>query len=390
MNAKTFVGVGALLLFDASLWWIFKLDPNYLWTLASYALFFAVLPSVIMYANRTYCDIIKRSRCDRDLISEKIDLDTIRAGAQNYLRRNGDIGSSWPDNVDFLRILEKTSESRMHARISREVFQRLIMRHALLDDLTNLERKYLNQSSEAENSKSNCHYDCIFERDDNKRNHADTKTSGAFPRSYYLAITDLFVEKALAYLDKHASKYQLYGMISYSISFFLILAGVIASFNSMSKEISHSYLGAIYQIPGFVFASKEGAQVTRLLLWQDVLSQLMKSFTFYGMIVLMAVMVGRLGRAMLNQAERLFERRHALRQGRLFVHLNDGKVSVDELEKAFNWNAALTNAFADIPTEASAPLGAVVNKLTDALSDAFKATAKFGSIQASKSFRASD
>ena len=91
-----------------------------------------------------------------------------------------------------------------------------------------------------------------------------------------------------------------------------------------------------------------------------------KSFTFYGLLVLSAVFLKRYGKAVLDQAERIHDRRHALRQGRLYIHLRDGSIkSVEELERAFNWNSSQNNAFADINTEAQAPWGNALKEIVN-------------------------
>lgn len=92
------------------------------------------------------------------------------------------------------------------------------------------------------------------------------------------------------------------------------------------------------------------------------LTDFTKSFSALGMVVLVGVSRIRYGKVMIEQAERLLERRHALRQGRLFVHLNDGNLSIKEIEEAFNWNVSEPNAFSHLPTEAQAPWGTVVKE----------------------------
>jgi hypothetical protein len=107
--------------------------------------------------------------------------------------------------------------------------------------------------------------------------------------------------------------------------------------------------------------------------WLELTSVFTRAFTTYGMIVLAAVGFWRYSKAMLDQAERLFERRHALRQGRLFVHLNDGKLDIEELERAFKWNESQENAFANIHTEASAPWGGVLKEFAKSFPEIVKA-----------------
>ena len=62
-------------------------------------------------------------------------------------------------------------------------------------------------------------------------------------------------------------------------------------------------------------------------------------------------MTWRHGKANIDQAERLREKRHALRQGRLYVHLNDRRLNIDELDRAFKWNDHKDNAFSTMKGE---------------------------------------
>lgn len=90
------------------------------------------------------------------------------------------------------------------------------------------------------------------------------------------------------------------------------------------------------------------------------------------MIVLVGVSLIRYGKVLLEQAEQLYERRHALRQGRLFVHLNDGKLTLEEMEATFNWNVSGKNAFSHLPTESQAPWGSVFHQITHKLPEIVK------------------
>lgn len=180
-----------------------------------------------------------------------------------------------------------------------------------------------------------------------EKSRIDTLPPGL--RSYHLAVTDLFVEKALAYLEQQSFIYRTSGVVVNIISFLIISAGaVIANIRMFSPGPSPTS-------------------------WQPMLWSFTRGFTAYGMIVLLAVALWRFGKALLDQGERLMERRHALRQGRLFVHLHEGPLTIDEMETAFNWNANHSNAFGNIPTEAQAPWGVVLKEMARGLPNAFKA-----------------
>ena len=169
-----------------------------------------------------------------------------------------------------------------------------------------------------------------------------------------MAVTDLFVEKALAYLEVDADKYKSKGNWCHYIAFVVIGGSAVLAVKVMFAENTIDF-------------NKQDAATL------EVIYNFIKGFTAYGMIVLAAVGLWRFGKALLDQSERLLERRHALRQGRLFVHLNNGKLTIDELEKAFNWNVTQSNAFGNIQTEASAPWGNVTKDLAKITPEILKA-----------------
>jgi hypothetical protein len=97
--------------------------------------------------------------------------------------------------------------------------------------------------------------------------------------------------------------------------------------------------------------------------WIDLLRRFILAFTAYGLIVLTAVALARGARACLDQRERLLAKRHSLRQGRLYLHLTGGRVTIEDMERAFNWNHEQHNAFTHMPTDAKAPWGTVLEEI---------------------------
>lgn len=193
-------------------------------------------------------------------------------------------------------------------------------------------------------------------------------TSERSNRTYRLAATDLFVEKAIAYLERDSVTYIRRGTLLFGSALFAIGLGCAASAAAFLYDILKS-------------SSPKGLSVSifdnpllsiRTVSWMDFSSAFVKAFTFYGFIVLFAVFCVRLGKALMDQAERLRERRHSLRQGRLYIHLSNGEVTIEELEKAFDWNVSKGNAFGSIPTEASAPWGSVIKEALKAIPEIFK------------------
>ena len=234
----------------------------------------------------------------------------------------------------------------------------------------------------------------------------DSKAISPQLRAYRLAVTDLFVEKALGYLEKQAKGYAFGGKIAYFFALAVVIFGTLFAFTQMLginigrpdnsafiKELesqtkgpldlvsSHLLQPGIKQRQAVVLMSTDSVltfdQKAMLLyhvpFWQYGLLAFTRAFTAYGMLVLIAVGLWRFGKAMLDQAERLMERRHALRQGRLFVHLNDGQLTIDQMDKAFNWNVSQTNAFAQLLTEAQAPWGTVAKETVRATPEIIKA-----------------
>lgn len=214
-------------------------------------------------------------------------------------------------------------------------------------------------------------------------------------RAYRLAVADLFVETALDLLERKSIHYKLGGIAAYIFSGFAIVFGVYASFEHAQpfaeKQTAASLVEAIRNPANFLTPSPKVApqpqsspatplasssppsdSIVRHTLWFNMASSFARSFTFYGFIVLAAVTLWRFGRAMLDQSERLHDRRHALRQGRLFVHLRDGQLSAEELAHAFAWNIQQPNAFANMPTEAKAPWGGAFADLSRFLSETSK------------------
>lgn len=186
-------------------------------------------------------------------------------------------------------------------------------------------------------------------------------------RVYRLATTDLFVEKAIAYLEEDSASYVKRGIMLFSVTLLFIFLGFAFSGyvflwkpDVLDTEGSHKLFSIL----------EDYIQAQRA--WSDLARSFVKGFTFYGFIVLLAVFCARLGKAMMDQAERLRERRHSLRQGRLYIHLSNGEVTIEEIEKAFDWNVSKGNAFGSIQTEASAPWGGVIKEALKAIPEIFK------------------
>ena len=269
-------------------------------------------------------------------------LKNLQAG---YRVRKGKASES-PDLEPYTVALDEIGEllpRDTHDEVSAQVFRRLRFRHAQLRQLETLTRGYLVHEDLTTAQVPNA----VTPESEPKPQASAHLLPGQ--RAYHLAVTDLFVEKALVHLEQQADSYRATGKFVEALAFVAVLAGAaIACFQLLKGDPAPSS-------------------------WLQLTSAFSRAFTAYGMIVLLSVGLWRYGRATLDQAERLLERRHALRQGRLFVHLNNGRLSIEEMEKAFNWNVSQSNAFGDLQTDAQAPWGVVVKEFAARIPDLLKA-----------------
>ena len=221
-------------------------------------------------------------------------------------------------------------------------------------------------------------------------------------RIYKLSVTDLFVEKAIELLNEEARKHEKNGNDSFKWTSYLIFFGAVVAFFQMIGAVEYCQKKIFYypdvnqtrEIQLLIQQStqsditfkqvnktvKEKHNISKInesivetlvdakvsMAWKDALMTFTKSFTFYGLLVLAAVFLKRQGKASLDQAERIKDKRHALREGRLYIHLKNGQIqTIAELEQAFNWNSSQQNAFSEINTEAQAPWGTVFKGITE-------------------------
>ncbi len=296
----------------------------------------------------------------------------------------------------ILFISPKRRETSENNDVSVAVYERLMLRYAILSRMEHLEKQYLfhrelngkgaQSASNIELGAPGSTYIIKKAKDDGKSlecccvNKPDQDHNSL---AYRLATTDLFVEKAIIYLEKDYEDYKSWGKSLTKLSFLPLVIGVLVSaFIGYYLYFPH-VLSQFFPLPspppppspdklseclaGIVcFIQLNNSD------WPGIVSKFVAAFTFYGFLVLVSVSCWRHTKVMMDQLERLKERRHSLRQGRLFIHLNEGKVSIDELEKAFEWNVSRGNAFATMQTEASAPWGSVVKEALQGIANAFK------------------
>ena len=175
---------------------------------------------------------------------------------------------------------------------------------------------------------------------------------------YRLAMTDVFVEKAQLHLEIRAASYKKWGYFMYFMTIVLFLVSTVLSVGRMLN-----LLGSTNPIPSSGHP------------WIDLLTKFILAFTAYGFVVITAVALARGARSCLDQRERLLSKRHSLRQGRLYVHLTGGNLTIAEMERAFDWNHSQSNAFTDMQVDTKAPWGSLAGEAVRAVPEIVKAGA---------------
>ena len=154
-----------------------------------------------------------------------------------------------------------------------------------------------------------------------------------------LVVTDLFVEKDILMLEQRADKLQNQAntLFKLVISIFSITAML-----------------AIYQMLSYK---------PKLLEWEIMVVIFIKSFTAYGLLILVGATSWKHSKAKHDQAERLYAKRRHNRQLRIFLHLNKGTISQKDMLSFIKQGKDENNAFENIPAEAKAPWGNVISDL---------------------------
>lgn len=100
---------------------------------------------------------------------------------------------------------------------------------------------------------------------------------------------------------------------------------------------------------------------------------LLRALSFGGFVLAAVYFLASLSRAFFHESTVLYNRRHALRFGRLAVYLEDGSPDRDILERIFRWNEEFSSAFKDIKPEAMRDVG--IGKLASLPPETLKAVA---------------
>ena len=202
-----------------------------------------------------------------------------------------------------------------------------------------------------------------------------------------LAATDAFVEKAQYHLSRRAiisircAGFFLSLTVAISIGFVLFVDGtnqfvLFASEESTSgnagQPSAEAMQAQIDLISAKIDLAKELKDIPGWLGTLLILQKLAIGTVFFAGIYL----TSSFARALLHEATVLYGKRHALRFGRLFIYLSDGKITSEELFEAFGWNISPSTAFDTIR------IGQVTKGLPSQISDALKhfssSTAKKG------------
>jgi hypothetical protein len=191
-----------------------------------------------------------------------------------------------------------------------------------------------------------------------------------------LVLTDLFVEKDINALEKRAFWLKIE---AYFFSFIVVLAFLFAVFVAFCQLFNIQINGIIQhlttiedikKIYGFDTINKEV-----VVSWTVLIPLFIKSFTFYGLVILLGATAWKHAKANFDQAERLLSKRRTDRLLRLYIHLKKGDVTIKDL-KALLSLADTKNAFTDIKAEAKAPWGNVISDLIQANTEIAKAVGK--------------
>ena len=144
-----------------------------------------------------------------------------------------------------------------------------------------------------------------------------------------LAATDVFVEKAQARLTRRAKSLSRWG----ALVSFLTLAALGAAAWAVFRVTPKDLVGGM---------NLDGYLLTLIIV---------RALSFGGFVLTAVYFLGGLSRALFHESTVLYNRRHALRFGRLSIYLSEGDIDVENMQKIFQWNDEFTSAFKDIQAD---------------------------------------
>jgi hypothetical protein len=155
---------------------------------------------------------------------------------------------------------------------------------------------------------------------------------------FELAAIDLFVEKAQAMLTRRGDDHRWLGIFTSWLVFEILLAAIVA----------------------LLWLALHGAVQPR---WEDVVIRIATTASIAGILLGAAFFMSALARAHLHEATTLYNRRHMVRAGRLFLYLKflsdrrrplrkaKNRLTVQDMEHAFGGLRETSTAFKDIKSE---------------------------------------
>jgi|APMed6443717190_1056831.scaffolds.fasta_scaffold01412_2 hypothetical protein len=175
-----------------------------------------------------------------------------------------------------------------------------------------------------------------------------------------VAATDLFVEKAQVYLTWRARFLTNMGFITAMVAVIIFLTPAIILITN--KDFSPPDYAKIFIKEYDVKYVKDKSQevtvyhgLTKNQFTYVFYLMLLRNSAIGGAFVASAGFLIYLSRSCFHEATILYNRRHALRFGRLFVYLKTaGNVfTIDELEMAFKWTDEYSTAFKELKPESN-------------------------------------
>lgn len=166
----------------------------------------------------------------------------------------------------------------------------------------------------------------------------------ASEKALTIATTDVFVEKAQKHLCSSARRFLACGIIC------AILAVIVTAYTAhLLYKHFDEYSAVISQnsVPNDI--GNTTAVNNNRLNGYEFVRYVLTAAAFSGFTASLIFILFSLSRSCLDESVNHNTRRNALRFGRLYVYVRGGKIkSVDELEKAFQWNTIFSSSFKDM------------------------------------------
>jgi hypothetical protein len=106
--------------------------------------------------------------------------------------------------------------------------------------------------------------------------------------------------------------------------------------------------------------------------------EILRILSFSGLLLIIVKLLFALGKAAMHEGVKNFERRHAMRFGRLYIELRGKDWNFEELKEAFQWNRESSSAFRDIDLKhvSDTTLNLLLMRLNEVLHSAGAKTAE--------------